>query len=167
MYYKQPDLLNIFELFFCTFWWAYFNNCFMFWLHRHLPAKQVLNSKQYAKGYERIIRQILGRSTSQMLVVFFILIFDLNFLNRPVPHFQIMIVYERTATMREKETQRVLSRHKKANKMFRIKCQRRPYNTEKGLSFIHQICTQYISMEKFLETSHFNSISTIIRRELH
>ena len=34
----------------------------MFWLHRNLAAKQVLNSKQYAKGYERIIRQILRRS---------------------------------------------------------------------------------------------------------
>ena len=39
--------------------------------------------------------------------------------------------------------------------------------TEKGLSFIHQICIQYISMKKFLETSHFNSISTIIRRGLN
>ena len=29
----------------------------MFWLHRHLPAKQALNSK----GYERIIREILRR----------------------------------------------------------------------------------------------------------
>ena len=29
----------------------------MFWQHRHLPAKQALNSK----GYERIIREILRR----------------------------------------------------------------------------------------------------------
>ena len=35
---------------------------FMFWLHRHLPAKQDLNSKQSAKGHERIIREILRRS---------------------------------------------------------------------------------------------------------
>ena len=34
----------------------------MFWLHRHLLAKQVLNSKQSAKGYERIIPEILRRS---------------------------------------------------------------------------------------------------------
>ena len=32
-----------------------FEYLFMFWLCRHLPAKQVLNSKQPAKGYERII----------------------------------------------------------------------------------------------------------------
>ena len=35
---------------------------FMFWLHRHLPAKQALNSKQFAKRYERIIWKILWRS---------------------------------------------------------------------------------------------------------
>ena len=35
---------------------------FMFWLRRHLPAKQVLSSKEPAKGYERIIREILRRS---------------------------------------------------------------------------------------------------------
>ena len=37
-------------------------NLFMFWLHRHLLAKQVLNSKQSTKGYERIIQEILIRS---------------------------------------------------------------------------------------------------------
>ena len=37
-----------------------FEYLFMFWLHRHLPAKQALNSKQSAKGY-RIIGQILRR----------------------------------------------------------------------------------------------------------
>ena len=31
----------------------------MFWLHRHLPAKQALNSKQSTKGYKRIIQEIL------------------------------------------------------------------------------------------------------------
>ena len=35
-----------------------FEYLFMFWLHRHLPAKQALNSKQSAKGYERIIQKI-------------------------------------------------------------------------------------------------------------
>ena len=39
-----------------------FKYLFMFWLHRHLPAKQVLNSKQSAKGYEQIIWEILRRS---------------------------------------------------------------------------------------------------------
>jgi len=34
----------------------------MFWLHKHLPVKQALNSKQSAKGYERIIREILRSS---------------------------------------------------------------------------------------------------------
>ena len=41
----------------------------MFWLHRHLPAKQALNSKQSAKGYERMNQGILRRSgyfTSKM-----------------------------------------------------------------------------------------------------
>ena len=33
---------------------------FMFWLHRHLPSKQVENSKQSTKGYERIIGDISG-----------------------------------------------------------------------------------------------------------
>ena len=33
----------------------------MFWLQRHILAKQALNSKQSAKGYERIIREILRR----------------------------------------------------------------------------------------------------------
>ena len=32
---------------------------FMFLLHRHLPAKQALNSKQSAKGCETIIQEIL------------------------------------------------------------------------------------------------------------
>ena len=31
----------------------------MFWLHRHLPAKQALDSKWSDSGYERIIRKIL------------------------------------------------------------------------------------------------------------
>ena len=35
----------------------------MFWLYRHLLAKQVLNSKQSAKGFERMIREIFRRST--------------------------------------------------------------------------------------------------------
>ena len=39
-----------------------FEYLFMFWLHRQPPAKQVLNSKQSAQGYERIIREILRRS---------------------------------------------------------------------------------------------------------
>ena len=34
----------------------------MFGLHIHLPVKQALNSKQYTKGYETIIREILRRS---------------------------------------------------------------------------------------------------------
>ena len=34
----------------------------MFWLHRHLPAKQALNSKQSTTGYDRIIWEILRRS---------------------------------------------------------------------------------------------------------
>ena len=34
----------------------------MFWLHRHLPAKQALKSKQSTKGYERMIPEILRRS---------------------------------------------------------------------------------------------------------
>jgi len=34
----------------------------MFWLHKHLPAKQFLNSKQSSKGYERIIQGILRSS---------------------------------------------------------------------------------------------------------
>ena len=36
-----------------------FEYLFMFWLHRHLPAKQALNSKQSIKGYKRIIQEIL------------------------------------------------------------------------------------------------------------
>ena len=61
---KQPDLLKIFELVFCTLCCAFFEYLFMFWLHRHLPlpATQALNSKQSIKGYERIIRGILRRS---------------------------------------------------------------------------------------------------------
>ena len=39
-----------------------FEYLFMFWLSRNLPAKHVLNSKQSAKGYERIIQEILRRS---------------------------------------------------------------------------------------------------------
>ena len=39
-----------------------FEYLFMFWLHRHLPAKQALNSKQSAKGHERLIPEILIRS---------------------------------------------------------------------------------------------------------
>ena len=39
-----------------------FEYSFMFWLHRHIRARQVLNSKQSAKRYERIIREILRRS---------------------------------------------------------------------------------------------------------
>ena len=39
-----------------------FEYLFMLWLHRHLSAKQALNSKQSAKGYERIIEDILRRS---------------------------------------------------------------------------------------------------------
>ena len=38
-----------------------FEYLFIFWLHRHLPAKQALNSKQSAKGYETIIQEILRR----------------------------------------------------------------------------------------------------------
>ena len=47
---KQLDLLKIFGLFFRTLWWPGFS------------AKQALNSKQSAKGYERIIQEILRRS---------------------------------------------------------------------------------------------------------
>ena len=36
-----------------------FEYLFIFKLHRHLPAKQDLNSKQSFNGYERIIREIL------------------------------------------------------------------------------------------------------------
>ena len=39
-----------------------FEYFFMFWLHRHLPAKQAQYSKQSAKGYERIIQEILRGS---------------------------------------------------------------------------------------------------------
>ena len=39
-----------------------FEYLFMLWLHRHLPAKQALNSKQSAKGFEGIIQDILRRS---------------------------------------------------------------------------------------------------------
>ena len=44
----------------------------MFWLHRHLPAKHVLNSKQSAKGYLRIIREFLrsGYFSSQLFALF-------------------------------------------------------------------------------------------------
>ena len=38
-----------------------FEYLFMFWLKRHLPAKQALNSKLSAKGYERIMPEILRR----------------------------------------------------------------------------------------------------------
>ena len=55
-------LCKILEFSFCTLWQAYFDICSCFWLNRYLPAKQILNSKQYAKGYERIIREILRRS---------------------------------------------------------------------------------------------------------
>ena len=63
----QSSSCFIFELYFCTKAFLYplagfFEYLFMFWLHRHLPAKQVLNSKQSAKGYERKIREILRRS---------------------------------------------------------------------------------------------------------
>ena len=34
----------------------------MFWLLKHLPSKQALNSKQSTKGYERKIQEILRRS---------------------------------------------------------------------------------------------------------
>ena len=47
---KQPDLLKIFELFFRTFLQYLNRYLFMFWLNRHLPIKQALNSKQSAKG---------------------------------------------------------------------------------------------------------------------
>ena len=39
-----------------------FEYLLIFWLHRHLMAKQVLNSKQSAKEYERMNREILRRS---------------------------------------------------------------------------------------------------------
>ena len=57
--FNVARLLKIFKLFFCTLWRAYL---FMFWLHRHMPAKQALNSNQSTKGYERIIGTILGGS---------------------------------------------------------------------------------------------------------
>ena len=47
---------------FVPFWLAYFSICLCFLFHRHLPAKPALNSKQSAKGYERIIQEILRRS---------------------------------------------------------------------------------------------------------
>ena len=40
---------------------GFFDIC-LFWLHRHLLAKKALNSKQSAKGHERIIWEILRRS---------------------------------------------------------------------------------------------------------
>ena len=58
----HTDILKIFKLFFCTLWQAYCSICLCFLLHRHLPAKPALNSKQSAKGYERIIQEILRRS---------------------------------------------------------------------------------------------------------
>ena len=57
----HTDILKIFKLFFCTLWQAYCSICLCFLLHRHLPAKPALNSKQSAKGYERIIQEILRR----------------------------------------------------------------------------------------------------------
>ena len=59
---KSPDLPKIFELFFHTPLAGLFEYFFMFWLHKHLSAMQTLNSKQSIKGYERIFREILGRS---------------------------------------------------------------------------------------------------------
>ena len=53
---KQPSLLKISFSYPSA---GLFEYLFMFWLHRHLPAKQALNSKQSAKGYEKIIREIL------------------------------------------------------------------------------------------------------------
>ena len=57
---KLPDLLKMFKLFFRTL--GLFEYLFMFCLHRHLQTKQALNSKHWAKVYERIIRDILRRS---------------------------------------------------------------------------------------------------------
>ena len=48
---------------------ALFEYWFMFWLRRHLPAKQALNSKQSAKGYERIIWDIWLLYMSSSLTV--------------------------------------------------------------------------------------------------
>ena len=39
-----------------------FEYLLMFWLHRNLPAKRAQYSKQSAKGYERIIQEILRGS---------------------------------------------------------------------------------------------------------
>ena len=39
-----------------------FEYLFMFWLKRHLPAKQAQNSKLSANGYERIMPEILKSS---------------------------------------------------------------------------------------------------------
>ena len=46
-----------------------FEYLFMFWLHRNLPAKQALNSKQSSKGYERIIWDIWLLYMSSSLTV--------------------------------------------------------------------------------------------------
>ena len=39
----------------------------MFWLHKHLQAKQAINSKKYAKGYERIIPEILKEDLATLI----------------------------------------------------------------------------------------------------
>ena len=56
--------VKIFKLFIILFYplAGLFEYLLMFWLRRHLPAKQAINSKQSTKEYERIIRDILRRS---------------------------------------------------------------------------------------------------------
>ena len=50
---KQPDLLKSSNYSFIPLGGLVFEYLFMFWLHRHLPAKQALYStKQSSKGYE-------------------------------------------------------------------------------------------------------------------
>ena len=47
-----------------------FEYLFMFWLEKHLPAKQALNSKDSAKGYGRILPEILRRSDFPEFCIF-------------------------------------------------------------------------------------------------
>ena len=47
-----------------------FEYLFIFWLHRHLPIKQVLISKQSAKGYEWIIQENLKTNFSRQIDIF-------------------------------------------------------------------------------------------------
>ena len=56
---KQADYFKTWNYSFVE---GLFEYLFMFWLQRHLQAKQDLNSKKSAKGYERIIQKIFIRT---------------------------------------------------------------------------------------------------------